>query len=62
VLEGTKHDFELSPDPSNQVHVHVDCRTMGLGGVDSWSPNVPSEHLIATGRSYSGTVKIVLLY
>jgi hypothetical protein len=41
--------------------VHVDSRSMGLGGVDSWSPNVPPEHLIATGQSYSATVKIVLL-
>ena len=31
----------------NSVHVHVDCAHMGIGGYDSWSPNVDYEHQIS---------------
>lgn len=28
------------------VHVHFDSHTMGIGGYDSWTPNVDSEYLV----------------
>ena len=45
-LEHTTHQHELLPDPDHKVHVHLDSRTMGLGGYDSWSPNVDEAYLV----------------
>jgi len=45
-LESTAHDHELLPDPDGRLHVHLDSRTMGLGGYDSWSPNVDEGFLV----------------
>lgn len=42
-LEVTKHDFELGKDDC--VHVHIDGFMMGVGGYDSWTPNVDSQFL-----------------
>lgn len=46
-LDAATHDHELRADPDGRVHVHFDCRTMGLGGYDSWSPNVDEAFLVA---------------
>lgn len=43
-LDQCKHDFELQPE--KMVHVQLDSRTMGVGGYDSWSPNVDQEYLV----------------
>lgn len=49
-LERTPHDFELQEDADRRVHVHLDSHMMGLGGFDSWSPNVESEFLLPRDR------------
>lgn len=43
------------------VHVHVDSRSMGVGGYDSWSPNVDREHLVLPAGSSEALVVHVLL-
>lgn len=43
-LEVARHDFELRK--GTNVHVHVDCAHMGVGGDDSWSPAVRKEYLV----------------
>lgn len=40
-----RHDHELVADDSC-VYVNFDSRMMGIGGYDSWSPNVDDEFLI----------------
>ncbi len=55
-LESCTHNYELVADPNGQVHVHIDRYMMGLGGYDSWSPNVSSEYLVKTGCINSATV------
>ncbi len=49
-LESTKHNHELEVDPNHQIHLHLDRVMMGLGGYDSWSPNVDSKYLISSGK------------
>lgn len=46
MLNKSTHDFELRADPVNNVYIHVDSHMMGIGGYDSWSPNVDSNRLI----------------
>lgn len=46
-LDATAHDHELTPDRDGRVHVHFDSRTMGLGGYDSWSPNVDEAFVVS---------------
>jgi hypothetical protein len=55
-LESCNHNYELVPDPNGQVHVHVDRYMMGLGGYDSWSPNVSEDFLVRTGCISTGTI------
>ncbi|RYH32345.1 hypothetical protein EON65_00770 [archaeon] len=43
-----KHDHELLADDT-YVYVNIDSRMMGIGGYDSWSPNVDDEFLIKPG-------------
>lgn len=45
-LDRSAHQYELRPAEDGRVHVHFDSRTMGLGGYDSWSPNVEEEYLV----------------
>lgn len=45
-LDRTAHNHELTRCADNRVHVHFDSRTMGLGGYDSWSPNVDEQYLV----------------
>jgi hypothetical protein len=45
-LDATAHDHELRPDADGRTHVHFDSHTMGLGGYDSWSPNVDEVFLV----------------
>lgn len=49
-LESTRHNYELENDPNNQIHFHIDRVMMGLGGYDSWSPNVEKKYLIQNGK------------
>jgi hypothetical protein len=58
-LEASTHNHELEPDPNGQIHVHMDRRMMGIGGYDSWSPNVAADYMIETNRTVSG--KMVFL-
>ncbi len=44
-LSRTSHEHLLR-SAHNSVHVHVDCAHMGVGGYDSWSPNVDYVHQI----------------
>jgi len=46
MLNKSTHDFELRADSVNNVYIHVDSHMMGIGGYDSWSPNVDSNRLI----------------
>ncbi|KAJ1439409.1 glycosyl hydrolases family 2, TIM barrel domain-containing protein [Ochromonadaceae sp. CCMP2298] len=45
-LEAASHEHELRADADAKVHVHVDSRCMGLGGFDSWTPNVEEGFLV----------------
>lgn len=45
-LDRTAHNHELVPSPDCRIHVHFDSHTMGLGGYDSWSPNVDEQYLV----------------
>jgi hypothetical protein len=45
-LSAKKHDYELMNDEDNSVFVHIDSRTMGVGGYDSWTRSVDEEYLI----------------
>jgi hypothetical protein len=56
-LEATRHDHEL-PGDSERIHLHLDRAMMGLGGYDSWSPNVSPEFLIETGRVWEFSVTL----
>jgi hypothetical protein len=47
-----KHDYELEPHPDGRIYLNVDSHSMGVGGYDSWSPNVDSECLILNGNVY----------
>jgi hypothetical protein len=54
-LDSTAHDHELVPDEDHRVHVHVDSYTMGVGGYDSWSPNVDDQYqLVLNKKSKEG--------
>ena len=55
-LESTSHNHELEADPNGQIHVHLDRRMMGLGGYDSWSPNVKNQYIIATNTTVQGAL------
>lgn len=46
-LHSAKHEWELRPD--GQLHVHLDCAHMGLGGDNSWMPTVHQEFLVEPG-------------
>ena len=48
----TNHDYELEEDHSRHVHFHLDSHTMGLGGFDSWSPNVSNEYVLHNTRPF----------
>lgn len=39
------HDHELEASTSKDVNVHIDSFSMGLGGYDSWTPNVTEDYL-----------------
>ena len=60
-LDNASHNHELkSPDVAQATHVHVDCCTMGVGGIDSWSPNVdPSYFINDTNANGSGGSKSI---
>lgn len=45
-LDRCAHQHELRPAEDSRVYVHFDSRTMGLGGYDSWSPNVDEQYLV----------------
>lgn len=50
-LASHTHDYELQPDADSNIYVHVDRHMMGIGGFDSWSPNVEPEFVLKSGRS-----------
>jgi hypothetical protein len=58
-IKHTSHDHELLPDENRQVHVHVDSFTMGLGGYDSWSPNVTEKYLFRNRDPVSVDVMLI---
>jgi len=51
MLHNATHDHELLPDP-NKIYVNLDRKMMGVGGYDSWTPNVDSEYLIQPVGSF----------
>ena len=48
-------------EDNRQIHVHVDSHSMGVGGYDSWSPNVLDEYVLHTSRAFSVAVAMVPL-
>lgn len=51
ILEKCQHEYELvkasqEAQQDGNTYVHVDMRTMGVGGVDSWTRNVESPYVI----------------
>jgi hypothetical protein len=57
-LEGTSHNHKLQADPAHNIYVHLDRRMQGVGGYDSWSPNVEPEFIIKRGRSIKTDVTL----
>ncbi len=51
-LDRTMHEHDLVPAADERVHVHLDGFCMGVGGYDSWSPNVDRQFRVdpATDR------------
>jgi hypothetical protein len=45
MLHQSKHEHELIPD-RDKIHIHFDRFMMGIGGYDSWTPNVQPEFVI----------------
>jgi hypothetical protein len=60
-LDTTTHDFELQEEQDGRIHVHVDSRTMGVGGVDSWTPHLDEEFKVLPGRELETRVLFVPL-
>jgi hypothetical protein len=60
-LEAAEHDHELRQDADGKIHVHVDSQTMGVGGYDSWSPNVEKDKLIETGEKLNTSALLIPL-
>ena len=54
-----RHDYLLKKDSNRQIHVHVDSFTMGLGGYDSWSPNVHEKYLFRSREPVSVNVRMI---
>ena len=55
-LDAASHTHELEAALNagdGSVHVHVDHMHMGVGGDDSWTPNVHPEYLIEPGKLWS---------
>ncbi|CAM9104921.1 unnamed protein product, partial [Ectocarpus fasciculatus] len=44
-LDSCSHNSELTRGLSDETFVHIDRYMMGLGGYDSWTPNVKDEYL-----------------
>mmetsp|Transcript_35185 Transcript_35185/g.35827 ORF Transcript_35185/g.35827 Transcript_35185/m.35827 type:complete len:1262 (+) Transcript_35185:57-3842(+) len=61
MLHKTLHEHELVPD-SQSIDVHLDSKMMGLGGYDSWTPNVDHDYLIETGVSYHTNFILVPIF
>ena len=58
IMHDLKHDYELVPNP-DVIEVHVDSRMMGVGGYDSWTPNVAKQYLVETGKTLTTDVVLV---
>ncbi len=58
-LDSKFHDFDLLSSEDNRVFVHVDSRMMGVGGFDSWSPNVESRFLIDGNKTYTTRMTLI---
>ena len=50
-LDATSHNHQLQSEVDGRVFVHVDGRHMGVGGYDSWSPNVDCEFTIVASKA-----------
>ena len=58
VLDACSHNHDLdeeqiaaNKDQINHTYVHVDSKHMGVGGYDSWSPNVDQLYQIRSGTT-----------
>ena len=63
-LDSSSHEYQLEEARSRgdgTVHVHVDHLHMGVGGDDSWTPNVHPEYLIPTGTKWQWSLKLAAL-
>jgi uncharacterized protein involved in high-affinity Fe2+ transport len=62
-LSRKRHDYELREDEDKAIHVHLDSRTMGVGGYDSWTPNVDKEYLIQpNGSPMTASFRLIPLH
>lgn len=55
-VEACTHNFRLLRDPDGDTHIILDRYCMGLGGYDSWSPNVREDYLVLVGGTLEGSV------
>ncbi len=59
-LDKCQHDYELKR--GKEIFVHVDSYTMGVGGYDSWSPNVHKNFLLVpNGQPISTKLRLQLV-
>ena len=58
-LDQCKHNSELYTPASDKVYVHVDARMSGLGGYDSWTPNIAEEHLVVPRKDMEVQVLLI---
>jgi hypothetical protein len=49
------HNYELLQSESEEIFFHLDRFMMGLGGYDSWSPNVQDDYLISSGKKFEAS-------
>eukprot|EP01035_Chromulina_nebulosa_P018616 gene18616-24347_t len=57
-LRETSHNHDLTPSKDNRIFVHIDSKTMGVGGYDSWFRNIDEEYVIDNYGSLSMSVLI----
>ena len=62
-LESSSHEYQLEEARSRRRHSPCarDHLHMGVGGDDSWTPNVHPEYLIPTGSKWQWSLKLAAL-
>jgi len=60
-LASCDHDHDLRGHADGRVYLNVDSKSMGVGGYDSWTPNVANGYLISSEEHTSSLLLLPLL-